>query len=93
MKAARNEIVEAVRGVLAEVLHRPADGISLDASLELNLGMDSLTTIEASVALEERFGVAMPDFARPDEAGLDTVLDLVELVARKVAERDAKKGR
>ena len=78
----------AVCEVLAEVLHRKTEEIALDASLEHGLGMDSMTTIEASIALEERLDVAFPDFATPDEVGLHTVRDLIRLTRERVDARD-----
>jgi acyl carrier protein len=83
----REEIVVAVRGILASVLGVPVEEITLEASLEGQLGMDSLSAIEASIAVEERFDLKMPEFATPDELGLHTVADLVRLTSEKLEER------
>ncbi len=84
--AQSKELVAAICGILADVLGCGVEEITLDASLEYQLGMDSLSAIETSVALEERFGVKMPEFATPDELGLHTVADLVALTVSKVQE-------
>jgi acyl carrier protein len=81
------EIADGVRAILAKVLERSVDDISLDASLADELGLDSLTAIETSIAVERRFGVTMPEFATPDDLGLVTVRDLVRLTEDKVRER------
>ena len=82
------EIADGVRAILAKVLERSIDEISLDASLTDELGMDSLTAIETSIAVERRFGVTMPEFATPDDLGLHTVRDLVRLCESKVREHE-----
>ena len=81
------EIAVAVRGILASVLDMPVEEITLEASLEGQLGMDSLSAIVASIAVEERFDLRMPEFASPDELGLQTVADLVRLTSEKLEER------
>lgn len=86
-EADTEEIAVAVRGILASVLDMPIDEITLEASLQGQLGMDSLSAIETSIAVEEKFDLRMPEFATPDELGLHTVADLVRLTSEKLEER------
>lgn len=69
---------------LASVLDCPRERITMEADLQNQLGMDSLSAVEAAIAIEERLDIAMPEFATPDELGLRTVRDLVGLVAEKL---------
>ncbi len=70
-----------VRAVLAETLQVPIDRIGLDAGLDDALGIDSLRLILVNIALEERYGVVMPD---PGEVPLRRVSDLVAFVRERL---------
>ena len=52
-----------------------------DADLLKDLDLDSLDTMELTLALEERFSIEIPD---QELEGLATVADAVALVERKV---------
>ncbi len=56
--------------------------ITIDAELLNDLDLDSLDTVELTLALEERFGIEIPDRELED---LVTVGDAVELIGGKVA--------
>jgi acyl carrier protein len=77
-------VADAVCSALASALGCPRERVTLDADLQNQLGMDSLAAVEASIAIEERLEIAMPEFATPDELGLRTVGDLVALVVQKL---------
>jgi acyl carrier protein len=70
-----------VRAVLAEALQVPIESIDLDAELDHTLGIDSLRLILVNIALEERYGVAMPE---PGEVPLRSVADLVAFVRQRL---------
>jgi acyl carrier protein len=72
---------EQVRAVLAEALQLPIERVALDAELDEALGVDSLRLILVNIALEERYGVVMPD---PGEVPLRHVADLVAFVRERV---------
>lgn len=76
---------EGVRAVLVEVLDRPEEAVTPDASLEAALGVDSLAMIEIAVRLEERFGIAFPPSASPADLSIETGRDLARFVAQRVA--------
>jgi acyl carrier protein len=69
--AAVEEIYREIKQVQREL--RPADRIVRD------LAIDSLAALELLVALEERFGVEL--VGDPRAAGLETVADLLDLLA------------
>ena len=70
--------------VLAETLGIPLRQVSVDASLEDGLALDSLKMIEINVALEARFGVPMLDFTKEDETPVRNVRELVVFVRSRL---------
>ena len=79
-----------MRTILAEALKRRPGDISLEADLESGLGIDSMTMIDVSVSIEERFDIALPQFAAPGEIAVRTVGDLIAFIEKKVGERAAR---
>ena len=79
--AGKQEIFESLKSHLIERGLEP-EVIKLDAELGRDVGLDSLDTMELTVALEERWKIEIPD----DEVeGLSTVGDAVELIERKTS--------
>lgn len=69
--------------VIAEVLNRRHDEVSLDASLRNDLTTTSLDRMTLIIALEDEFQHSIP----PEQAaGLDTVRDVVQFITAKLAE-------
>lgn len=56
-----------------------AEKVTLDATFDSTLQIDSLTMVEVVVACEERFGVRIPDEALEQ---LKTVDDAVQFIAK-----------
>ncbi len=56
-------------------------GVKLDSNLEADLGIDSLGQIELMIAVEEAFGIEIPD---EDAEAMTTVGDVVRIVEGKV---------
>ncbi|MBI5231702.1 MAG: acyl carrier protein [Coriobacteriales bacterium] len=77
----RDEIMEKVRGVIAEQLNVEDDVVTEDASFVDDLGADSLDIVELVMALEEEFGVSIPD---EDAEKIRTVGDAVTFIASNV---------
>jgi len=57
----RDEILDKVRGVIVEQLNVEEDDVTEDASFIDDLGADSLDIVELVMALEEEFGISIPD--------------------------------
>ncbi|MDQ3982255.1 MAG: acyl carrier protein [Actinomycetota bacterium] len=79
--ADRQEVFTAIRD------HLTGRGIDTgkivpEAQLLRDLDLDSLDTMELTLALEERFSVEIPD---QELEGLVTVSDAVDLIERKVS--------
>jgi acyl carrier protein len=83
-------VANGVRTILAEALKRRPGDISLEADLESGLGIDSMTMIDVSVSIEERFDIALPQFAAPGEIAVRTVGDLIAFIEKKVGEKTAR---
>lgn len=82
---ARDEIARKVRRTIADTLRIDVERVPLDARLdEERLGIDSLRLIKLSVALEETFDIAMPDFFAEGGAGVRSVQDVVDLITARV---------
>jgi acyl carrier protein len=57
----RDEIFDKVKGVIVEQLNVEEDDVNEDATFVDDLGADSLDIVELVMALEEEFGVSIPD--------------------------------
>lgn len=75
-------VEEKVKSIIAEQLGVKADEVTPDASFIDDLGADSLDTVELIMALEEEFGVEIPD---EDAEKMTTVGEAVKYI-------EAKKG-
>ena len=68
---------EKVRDISVETLSCDADKVTPEARLAEDLEADSLAAVELSMALEENFGITIPD---EDVGTFKTVNDIVEYV-------------
>ncbi len=77
----REEILKKVREVVADKLSISEDQVTESASFVEDLGADSLDTVELVMALEETFGLSIPD----DEAEkISTVGKAVDYIASRL---------
>jgi acyl carrier protein len=74
----REELYEKIKGVVVDQLGVEEDDISEDASFVDDLGADSLDIVELVMALEEEFGVSIPD---EQAEKIKTVGDAVDFIA------------
>lgn len=56
-----SELAQKVKGIIAEQLGVKIEEVTDSASFVDDLGADSLDTVELVMALEEEFGVEIPD--------------------------------
>ena len=71
------EILTGLTQVIEEVTGVPAVDVAMDKTFVDDLDIDSLSMVEILVAVEERFGVNVPDEAARE---LRTVRDAVEYI-------------
>jgi acyl carrier protein len=77
------ELFEQVKGAIISTL-KPGDReIKYESRLTEDLGGDSLDMLELIMALEERFGLEVPD---EDAEYIKTVRDITEYVKKRLAE-------
>jgi len=57
----REDLLEKVKVVIVDQLNVEEDDVTEDASFIDDLGADSLDIVELVMALEEEFGISIPD--------------------------------
>ena len=72
-----DEIFGKVKDVIVEQLSVDEDDVHVDASFIDDLGADSLDIVELVMALEDSFGVSIPD---EEAESIKTVGDAVEYI-------------
>ena len=72
---------DKVKSIIAEQLGVKAEEVTPAASFIDDLGADSLDTVELVMALEEEFGIEIPD---EDAEKMTTVGDAIKIHRRKV---------
>ncbi len=75
------ELQEKVCSILAENLSVPEDKVTPASRFQEDLDADSLDLVEAVLALEEEFGVSIPE---EEMEGVRTVGQAIQLVAEKL---------
>ena len=78
----RTDILELIRGRLAELIECEPAQIQLETRLEEDLEADSLDLVELAMALEEELSLEIPD---EELEGIRTVKDAVDFVAERVS--------
>ncbi len=77
----RAEIESKLTELLVEELGLDADKITMDATFEEDLEVDSLGVVELLMALEDNFGVTIPD---EEAESIGTVGQAVDIVEKKL---------
>lgn len=75
------DIQAKVKELIVSQLGVDADKVTMDASFVDDLGADSLDVVELVMALEEEFGVEIPD---EDAEKIATVKDAVDYMSEHV---------
>jgi acyl carrier protein len=76
------EVPEKVKSIISEQLGVKPEEVTPQASFIEDLGADSLDTVELVMALEEEFGIEIPD---EDAEKMTTVGDAVKYIEEKIA--------
>jgi acyl carrier protein len=77
----RAQVAERLKEVLVNELGLDADKVSEEASFEEDLEVDSLGVVELLMALEDEFGVKIPD---EEAENIHTVGQAVDMVHAKL---------
>lgn len=77
-------VEEKVKSIIAEQLGVKAEEVTPQASFIDDLGADSLDTVELVMALEEEFGIEIPD---EDAEKMVTVGDAMKYIKEKSSQK------
>jgi acyl carrier protein len=77
-------VEEKVKAIIAEQLGVKQEEVTPTASFIDDLGADSLDTVELVMALEEEFGVEIPD---EDAEKITTVGDAIKYIDEKITKK------
>ncbi|WP_038057783.1 acyl carrier protein [Thermodesulfobacterium hydrogeniphilum] len=77
-------VEEKVIDIIAQKLNLSKDQIKPEASFVEDLGADSLDLVELVMAMEEAFGMEVPD---EDAEKLRTVKDVIDYVKSKIGDQ------
>ena len=77
-------VAEKVKSIIAEQLGVKQEEVTPAASFIDDLGADSLDTVELVMALEEEFGIEIPD---EDAEKITTVRDVVKYIEEKAGNK------
>ncbi|MCM8756755.1 MAG: acyl carrier protein [Candidatus Omnitrophica bacterium] len=78
-------VEERLKDIIAEQLGVKKEEIKPESSFIDDLGADSLDTVELVMALEEEFGIEIPD---EDAEKMTTVGEAIKYIERKTQEKD-----
>jgi len=79
------DIAAKIKNIIAESLGVDINEVTDNASFVNDLGADSLDTVELVMALEEQFGIEIPD---EDAEKMQTVGQAIEYIKNKIAEKE-----
>nr|YP_009237376.1 acyl carrier protein [Wildemania schizophylla]AKS28423.1 acyl carrier protein [Wildemania schizophylla] len=72
------EIFEKVQDIVAEQLGIEKKIVTREANFSSDLGADSLDTVELVMAIEEKFGIEIPDDDAEKISNLSEVVDFIQ---------------
>lgn len=76
----KEEIFNTVKNISADELDIPKEKITMNANIQNDLEADSLDIFEIMNELEDKFDIELDD----DDAKMDTISDVVEIVAKQL---------
>ena len=69
------QVLDRARSAMAKELNIPVESIRDDTDLVADLHLDSLDSLRVVFAVEEEFGVEIPDESLPDDTGFRVVVE------------------
>jgi acyl carrier protein len=86
MSDTREQLEQRVRKIVCEQLGVNPEQVKPDASFVVDLGADSLDSVELVMAFEEGFNIEIPD---EDSGKINTFMDAVNYIEKQLAENDS----
>lgn len=71
-------VFEKVKEIIINELKTDADKVTLEANLKDDLGADSLDAVEIVMALEDEFGISIPDEEAQNILTVKNLVDFIE---------------
>jgi len=71
-------MLEKIKTILAETLSINPDDVTLDSDIKKDLGADSLDILQLLMALEEEYGITVPDEALAEFVTVGDVVNYLE---------------
>jgi acyl carrier protein len=86
MSETREQLEQRVRKIVCEQLGVNPEQVKTDASFVVDLGADSLDSVELVMAFEEGFNIEIPD---EDSGKINTFSDAVNYIEKQLAANDS----
>jgi len=80
-----SDTFERVRAIIAKHAERAIEQVQADASLEEDLGLDSLGALEVIFEIEEEFKILVPNERAAEFKSVRSVCDGIEALQRAAA--------
>ena len=84
-RANLDETAERVRAVIARTQELNVSDLRPEARLEADLGLDSLSQVELQMALEDEFGIELPDGSHPPATVAEVLVAVEDALLRSAA--------
>jgi len=78
-----SSVADKVKKIVVEQLGVSEDQVTPEAKFIEDLGADSLTTVEMSLALEDAFGIEIPDTEQENLRTVQQAIDYVKSAVNK----------
>lgn len=78
VQVSESSIFIKVRDIVAEQLDVDVNKVTLDANFAVDLGADSLDTVELVMAIEEEFDIEIPDKDAEEISTLKQAVDFIQ---------------
>lgn len=72
------ETFQTVKDIIVDSLSCDEDDVTLEASLSEDLNADSLDAVELMMAIEDAFGIEVPDEAAQEMKTVRSIVDYVD---------------
>ena len=79
------ELYDRIKGIIVDILAVEEDKITPAASFREDLGADSLDLVQILVAVEDTFGIEIPD---EDTEKFQSLGDFVDYIKSRTAEKE-----
>ena len=69
---------EKVKEIIMDTINCSEDTITLEANLKDDLGIDSLDSMELMMAVEDAYGISVPEEELPNLTSVKSIVDYID---------------